>query len=249
MKNLALVLIITISTISTIHAQRSVAKAQSFTEKSLYELKDAINQTVDSKMTVEQKDKLTIKMIKQYLMTSEADVLMSSTKCNRGKTVKLIKQLKMKGYDVVPHSFISKNESSTNSCELSKAVQIYNMVGHELETNENLCTVMSCDDIVDTNNPTKMAPVAPSKTTWKYTGVRKYFLEKEKHGWRYLCIASTSKGKVSMSKEMVEKGLAELDENIAAAEKAGRPIDNSLLPMTFKKHELSWKVDYQVNIW
>lgn len=250
MKNLALTFIIAFIAISTINAQRSQKKAKTFTDRHLYELTAELNNLSNTTMSTDEKDKLTIKLIRDYLMTSEADVIMSVPSCGSNNTRDYIKQMKDRKFDRVPSSYITKKGKVSNTCEFNRAVEIYNMVGHELVISDNLCGIMGCDDIEVTKKPTKMAPLPTSKAPkWKYAGVRRYFVEKEKFGWRYLCLDTQASGKVILSDEVVKQAITELETNIALAEESGRSMDKSLIPTSIRKHKLSWKLKHQVDVW
>lgn len=250
MKNLALTFIIAFIAISTINAQRSQKKAKTFTDRSLYELTAELNNLSNTTQSTDEKDKLTIKLIRNYLMTSEADVIMSVPSCGNNNTRDYIKQMKDQKFDRVPASYIAKKGNVGNTCAFNQAVDIYNMVGHELVTSDNLCGIMGCDDIEVAKRSKKMAPISTAKRPqWKYTGVRRYFIEKEKFGWRYLCLDSNASGKIILSDEVVKQAIAELEASIALAEESGRSMDKSLIPSSIRKYKLSWKLDNQVDIW
>lgn len=250
MKNLALTFIIAFIAISTINAQRSQKKAKTFTDRNLYELTAELNNLANTTQSTDEKDKLTIKLIRNYLMTSEADVIMSVPSCGNNNTRNYIKQMKNQKFDRVPASYITKNGKVNNTCEFNQAVEIYNMVGHELVTSDNLCGIMGCDDIEVAKRPKKMAPISTSKRPqWKYAGVRRYFIEKEKFGWRYLCIDNNVSGKVILSDKIVRQAIVELESSIALAEESGRSMDKSMIPTSIKKYNLSWKLENQVDIW
>ena len=248
MRNLALTLLAALMALN-ISAQRSQKNKTTQSERNLYELTSTLNVLMDSKMPSDKKEALTIRAIKDYVMTSQADEIMSATPCNRDKTIRYLKQLKLQNFDEVPTNFIKKLGNIKTDCALSKAVEIYNLVGHNLVSNDQLCHIMGCDDIV-VKKPGKGGSYQTSQETkWEYTGVRRYFVEKDKFGWRYLCIVYDAKSDKKLSNKEVQNAVDQLEKAIALNEESGRKKDNTVLPLSIEKSKLAWKLDYQVHIW